>query len=1087
MKKFLLLCFSFAFTLNVWAQERVITGRVTSTEDGSSLPGVNVVVKGTTNGSVTDADGKYSLTIPSSGANLVFSFIGLKTSEVAIGERTIIDVQLGLDVTQLSEIVVTGTGVATEKRKLAIAVETITSEKMPAAPTASIDQALVGKIAGAQISSVSGSPGAQAQILLRGINTLQRGTQPMILVDGVQLFNTTLNTLDLSAVERVEVVQGAAAATIYGAQGANGVIQVFTKRGKKGKVNIDFSSSITQNEYLNVGNVRKATLHGFATDASGNVLASRSDANGDPLPPTPLGLDPLTLQYDGSLIYDALNPIGKADKPYTGNLKYYDHFNQFFQSASTINNSVRVSGANDKVDYAFSVSNNHQDSNVKNGGYNDRSNFTSNIGIELAKGLTLRSTTQLAYTKNTVNYFIYGVFNSRPFVDFNAKNTQGDYAANFGGASGVNGFNPNYWTNYSSNVVKTIDIIQNFNLNYKFNKFVELDTKYGINYQRSEQIFSRDNETRNRTVADSNGDPSTGYNFTSYFGTGAYGVGFVDALTGEIDNYSNQSTFQNWISKATISFDFQKDFNLDLPIKTSTLIGFDWRKNETVNYATYAAGLPVDKPYTPAFAGTYRAVAGLVPGTNIPLTGTIPFATYGYLVNQKIDYKDFVGIEAGFRSDYSSAFGAGSKPFTFPRGAAYFRISGLDLWDNSGISKVLLEWKIRAAYGEAGIQPNAFDRYVTVPANPIGNESGLKFPVISSNPNLSVEVSKETEIGTDMNFNVLDNTSWLNNINLSFTYWKRTTDNAIWNLDVAPSSGSGQVRTNAFSLASNGIQASLSTQIYRSSNFTWNFTANFTKSSSEITAVTSLGEVVLTSAAGSTGYALSPGKKIGQLSGYLGLHSVNEVDPATGQPYIAAANQSLYSVASNGWVVKNSTKQPYFTSNPSSFGDPNPTFNMAFINDFTYKGFLSFGFQVDWVHGSHLYNQTKEWMYRDGIHSDYNTPITINGETGAWTAFYRGVYAQVSRNGTKNYFYEDASFLRLRNVNVAVDFAKLTKLPFRTLQLVLTGRNLWTHTSYTGMDPEISSGTTNSSWDRAVDHNTLPNFKSYQIGLNIGF
>jgi hypothetical protein len=126
-------------------------------------------------------------------------------------------------------------------------------------------------------------------------------------------------------------------------------------------------------------------------------------------------------------------------------------------------------------------------------------------------------------------------------------------------------------------------------------------------------------------------------------------------------------------------------------------------------------------------------------------------------------------------------------------------------------------------------------------------------------------------------------------------------------------------------------------------------------------------------------------------------------------------------------------------------------------------------------------------MYRDGIHSDYQEPITINGESGAWTAFYRGVYAEVARNGTKNYFLEDASFVRLRNVHIALDLAKVVKMPLRSLQVVLTGRNLWTATKYTGMDPELISGTLNSAWDRGVDHNSMPNFKTYQVGLNVGF
>ncbi|MGC4022903.1 MAG: TonB-dependent receptor plug domain-containing protein [Cyclobacteriaceae bacterium] len=241
MKKLLLFCFSFGLALSVCAQDRVVTGRVTSSEDGSPLPGVNVLIKGTINGTVTDSDGKYSLSVPMSGGSLVFTFIGLGTQEVEIGERAIVDIQLGLDIKQLTEVVVTGTGVPTDRKKLAIAVESVSGDRLPQAPTAAIDQALVGKIAGAQIATVSGNPGAPVSIQLRGINTLGGGTQPLIMVDGVEMNSTALNSLDLNNVERVEVVQGAAASTQYGAQGANGVIQIFTKKGKAGPPKIEAS------------------------------------------------------------------------------------------------------------------------------------------------------------------------------------------------------------------------------------------------------------------------------------------------------------------------------------------------------------------------------------------------------------------------------------------------------------------------------------------------------------------------------------------------------------------------------------------------------------------------------------------------------------------------------------------------------------------------------------------------------------------------------------------------------------------------------------------------------------------------------
>ncbi|HVF97678.1 MAG TPA: hypothetical protein VM871_10165, partial [Flavisolibacter sp.] len=465
---------------------------------------------------------------------------------------------------------------------------------------------------------------------------------------------------------------------------------------------------------------------------------------------------------------------------------------------------------------------------------------------------------------------------------------------------------------------------------------------------------------------------------------------------------------------------------------------------------------------------------------------TEPFVTYGYLVNQRFEWGELAGITGGFRSDYSSAFGEGSKPFTFPNGSLYVRPSTLAFWKNGSLGNLLPEFKVRAAYGKAGIQPRPFDRYVVLNPTIIGTNVGFTVPTTNANPELEVEVSKEKEIGFDLTLRAFKGT-FLNSIDLSATYWNRSTDNAIYNVDAAPSTGLGLVKDNAFGLGSRGIQASLNLHIIKGRNLTWNMTTNFSKQTSEITSVKGNAEIVVLSNAGSSNYVLRAGEKIGQLYGNLLLTSVDQAD-AAGKPYIAKAQQANYTLASNGWVVDKATKQPFVTPNKVSFGDPNPTFNMSFINEVSFKGNLTFNMQWDWVNGSHLYNQTKEWMYRDGIHGDYAIPITIDGKTEAYTAFYRGVYAQVQANGTKNYFYEDASFMRLRNVSIAYDAAKLVKSGiFQRLQLVLSGRNLITFTKYTGFDPEISSGTLNSAFDRGVDHNTVPNLRAYQIGLNIGF
>ncbi|HTF20786.1 MAG TPA: SusC/RagA family TonB-linked outer membrane protein [Chryseolinea sp.] len=1065
MKRILLLLFGVVCALYSHAQDRNLTGKIVD-EAQEGLPGVNVILKGTTIGTVSSSDGTFSLAVPQTGGTLVFSFIGLATQEVVIGNENALSVKMTTDVRQLSEVVVTGVGVATDKRKIAISVASVSASDLPQAPTASIDQALVGKVAGAQISSTSGTPGAPVNILLRGINTINRGTSPMVLIDGVQMSATAINTIDLSTIDRVEVVQGAAAATIYGAQGANGVIQLFTKKGKAGKLNVDISSGFSRNEYLNIGDVKKAERHAFVTDANNVVIGASGNA---------LTVNPATGAYSENVQYNSLGPTVTNSKAYDQNLLYYDHFELFFKPANTINNSISVSGGSDKIDFSLSASNSHQESNVVENGYWDRSNFTANVGATLAKGLSIRSVTNVAFTKSTLKTrdrdIIFQMMNAYPFADFEATTTDGSIPYYLNQTIGINSRNPLFRQAYTNNDDKKIDIIQSFNVNYKFPKFVELDAKYGLNYQVQERELEYLNQSKNANVEYWRTQNSA--QFISNYNT---------ANTGDITKYNNSITFQNFIASSTFTFDFKEDFNTNFPLKSSTQVLFDWRKNMIREFTTAAMGLPASyQPYNAANTGSWRVYRDYEE----------PFVTYGYLVNQRFDYDDFVGISGGFRSDYSSAFGEGSKPFTFGRGDAYLRLSALDFWENSSISSTIPEFKVRAAYGQAGIQPKPFDRYVTVTPSTVGANTAFFYTHQQSNSALGVEVSSEFEVGMDVVFSLFKNTPWLNDIAVSPTYWDRRTESSIFNVDVAPSVGLGTLKDNAFTIGSSGFQLSLNSTVYSGSNFNWNATVNYGNQTSEILSVVGGQPILMTAAAGSTNYILQPGLKIGQLYGNKMLNAVDAVDE-NGNFHIPEAQQANYAVASNGYVVDKATKQPFLTANKYSFGDPNPKFNMSFINDFTYKSFLSIGFQVDWVYKSHLYNQTKGWMYRDGIHSDYAVPFSVEGEEPqAWTAFYRGVYAARIANGTKDYFYEDATFMRLRNVSIGVDFAKVFNIPvFKRLQLVLSGRNLWTLTDYTGFDPEISSDTStegSSAWDRGTDHNTMPNFKSYQATLNIGF
>lgn len=1101
MKKFLLLC-SFVFAITVaWAQDRTVTGKISTADDGSPVPGANVVQKGTTNGTVTDAEGNYRITVSGSNATLVVSFIGMQTQEVSVGERSVVDVTLGLDVTQLSEVVVTGSGVATDKKKLGIAVEAIAADKLPAAPTASIDQALVGKIAGAQISSISGNPGDPVNILLRGINTVQGGTKPLIMVDGVQMAATDINSLDLSNIERIEVVQGAASASIYGAQGANGVIQVFTKKGQKGKVQINFSTSYSSNQFINAGDVHKARKHPYKVNSAGAIADLDGNTIGYEADGSVQGLSYEFGPSNGATRYAIQDIRNNFDNEYGqgGGLQYYDHMKQVFQTGYTTNNTLSISGANDKSDYSIALANNHTLSPVMKNGAVDRTNVTVNVGTELFKNFRVRSTTQLVYTKNDLKpglgaagYYSYGkgnslgdvggVFsflNTSPFFDLTWLDADGNHAGYLDGAGfvSVNAQNPYYRAQYGSQRDNKIDVVQSFDANYKVNKFLELDAKYGLNYRTENSRWTYQKQSENIN--------SQSYN--NWVGL------FAPTLeqSGEISNWQYSNSFQNFLANAYFRTDFQNDFGINIPLQTSTQVGFDWRNKRYTEYDTYGYDMPLAPPYN---MNALRSGVLVATGPSAAQPGDYieDFVTYGYLVNQKLDFGDWGGVTAGFRSDWSSAFGGGSKPFTFPHYDGHVNLA--TFWKDGALATSLPYLKIRAAFGKAGIQPGAFDRYPIMSARATGGVSSYSYATDIKNPNLGVEVSAETEVGTDLTFNLIKDGSWLNSINASFTYWTRNTDNAIYNVALPPSLGANNLVDNLITMSSRGWQLSVNMPLYSSPTWKWDFTTNWGHQVSYIDAISGGNDIILNSAAGDASLVLTPGQIIGQVFGYKALTSLDAVR-SNGTPYMTSeAEKAGYEIV-DGRVVSKTTYQMQFADEKSPLGNPNPKFNSSFISNLSYKGWATLSFQIDWIQGSHLYNQTKEWMYRDGIHGDYDGVVTINGQTGAFPAYWTSAYYNLwgstrgaGNNATKDFFWEDASFARLRNVSLAFDFARMVTIPgVNKLQLVLTGRNIATLTKYSGFDPEISSGGVNSAFDRALDHNTLPNTKSYQIGLNVGF
>ena len=334
---------------------------------------------------------------------------------------------------------------------------------------------------------------------------------------------------------------------------------------------------------------------------------------------------------------------------------------------------------------------------------------------------------------------------------------------------------------------------------------------------------------------------------------------------------------------------------------------------------------------------------------------------------------------------------------------------------------------------------------------------------------------------------------WFSNINLNATYWKRKGKNIIWVIPVPISSGASEIKSNVLDLSSRGFQFSVDANVYNSKAITWNLLTTFGSSKSFTDAIYGTPDIPLVYGNAAT-YTLRPGEQFGTIYGYKALRSTDQKD-ATGAYYIDQSLAKNYEIV-DGRVVETASKKVQFTPDKYVLGNTTPKFNMSFTNTINYKGYVALSFQFDWYAKALQYNQTKEWMYSEGLHGDYDKPVTIGGVSGAYTAYYKSFYDASESNGTKDFFLENSSFLRLRNISLSFDLAKFIKIPYTNrLQLVFSGRNIWTSTKYTGMDPEANENTANggnvnttqTSVQRGLDYFSFPNTKSYQIGINVGF
>ncbi len=1033
LKGFLTLLLAFVVHISL-AQDKTISGTVTDS-DGLPLPGVNIVVEGTSTGTQTDFDGNYSITA-SEGQTLLFTYVGQKNERRTIGAGNIINLQMQEDAQALEEVVVTGTGVATSRRKTAIAVETVKAEELKPPPAGDISQALVGKVPGALIQSTTGQPGQQQSILLRGINSLG-GTQPMILVDGIQInvdnldngsgnnLSSRLADLDLGDVERVEVIQGAAAGTIYGAQGANGVIQIFTKKGEAGKLQVNFRTTIGFSTALE-GNFGIADRHYFDTTPDG-FLANA--AGGRLLP------DPVTGVWG--------TPVGSIDANTLVNKPFreetFDNLDALLRDGVvTSNTGVSVSGGSERIRFATSLSYLDQESVIQ--GSLRRINFRNSITADITDKLTATLSATIISSDNTTGGITSldnvesGFSNSilvPQYVNNRALDAAGNFVALPTGDNSVNPFFTQQNRFFNSDLIRAIG---NLNINYRPFDFLELDYKYGadIYENRFRQL------TLNQSELLTQGLPP---------------------FTGELIERPDKGTTQNSLLSAFLRFNFEDDFGFsNFPMSSTTHLAYDWRREDTQSLTVTGTELPT-------FSRDFNMNQS---GNQSAFGEDFTFRTYGFLINQKFEYGDYLGFSAGVRVDWSSAFGVGSEAFVFPRGDVYLRL------DSFMESNWVNQFKLRAAYGEAGIQPGPFQRIPILNAGQIDGTPFLSLPTTLQNQLLEVQQSRELEFGADFTFTPSSG-NWFSRIDLNATYYTRESDDAIRAIDLSPSTGAAALLTNALTIDTEGFQAGLNMNVADYENFSWNSTVNFGTFESTVADIANDADIAL-----GNNHVIREGATIGAFFGLEVLTSLTQTR-SDGTRYIEDADLGNFEIA-NGYVVETATRRAVIGDEQVEIGDPLPDFNMSFINSFTIHKNFNIAFQLDWVQGGDIYNQTRQWLYRDLIHEDVTQPITIGGETGAFAAYYTNLY---NTNNPNSEFVEDGTFLRLRNLNLSYDFgAHIDGLS--SLRITLAGENLFTITDYSGIDPEAVSAQ-NVSATRGLDQYAFPNFRTYSLGLNVTF
>lgn len=1017
MRKLILASMALGFVFLSHAQDRVVSGRVTAADDGTPLPGVNVVLRGSSIGTVADADGQFKVTVPASGGTLVFSFVGLKTQEVVIGERSLVNVTMEPDIEQLSEVVITAQGVQQERRSLGYAVTSVSSALIEQRPEVDIGRILNGKVPGMNVTPTGGITGSGTNIIIRGYSTLSGNKQPLFIVDGVPFNSATNNQtdflggnqattsrfldLDPNNIERVDVLKGLSASVLYGEQGRNGVILITTKNATRKVKPAEFNvqQSVFVNEIASAPVLQDNWGNGF--DQNFGFFFSNWGPNFNTRGAAGIAADGTTphpySRFTDPALQAAFPQFQGATTPY----RPYDN-NRFFRRGTAANTSVNVNGGTDKLNYNVTVGRTREEGFVPNNVL-ERLNLGMGVNASLSKKLSISTSFNYAQTD----------MSTPPVSAATSSGPAGEGASVFATVF------------YTPRSVDLMGLpfespIDNRSVFYRSGNDI-------TNPRWIAQNMRQDNHVQ-RTFGKTSlvFDATDNLSFTYRVGLDTY----TEDQTYIINRGSAESATTNGLMRTTnientiINHDFFGTWNKDLAegLNLNLILGgqarFD-RYHQVGLESTNQVVFGFENHNNFLFHGNMNSFSG----RNLNFRRDENY--YGVFGRATLGYKDYLYAELQGRQDWKSTAEVAHNSIFYPSASVSFIPT--TAW---GLESNTLNFaKLRAGIGTSAGFPPPYNtrnfatltprRFQDVNSTLVSTNAASNF---LANPNLRPELHTEWEFG-------LETRLFRNRLSADITYYTRNTRDLITEAPLDPSVGVNLTTINVGRISNNGIEIALSGTPLQVGNFRWDATVNFFHYESYVRELGAGLNQVLISGFSNEGNFGIPGRPFNIIQG-----TFFERD--------AAGNRI---VSGGGRYLVSSDIRP--------IGDPNPDFTSSLLNTFSYKGWSLF-FQFEYRRGGDILSATAYTLLGRGVTRDTDfdrtQPIVLPGvkqdgspndiQVTPSDAYFGNFITGASEAGIF-----DGTTVRLRELSLAysVPRAFLAKTPFKGISLSLVGNNLW--------------------------------------------